>query len=72
MLHSWTDVRDYFDIIQALMDHHDDFETQPAPDERPSEHDMDYQTSFERKKRKGGFPIFRGLWKRIDGNMSDD
>ena len=63
-LHSWTDVPDYFDIIKALMDNHDDFETQPEPEERPPEHDMDYQTSFERKKRKEGFPIFRGLWKR--------
>ena len=63
-LHSWTDVPDYFDIIQALMDHHDDFETLPPPEERPPEHDMDYQTSFERKKRKEGFPIFRGLWQK--------
>ena len=63
-LHSWTDVPDYFDIIQALMDHHDDFETLPPPRERPPEHDMDYQTSFERKKRKEGFPIFRGLWQK--------
>ncbi|MDA0587864.1 MAG: tRNA (guanosine(46)-N7)-methyltransferase TrmB [Planctomycetota bacterium] len=63
-LHSWTDVPDYFDIIKALMDHHDDFETLPPPDEREAEHDMDYQTSFERKKRKEGFPIFRGLWQK--------
>ena len=46
------------------MDHHDDFETLPPPRERPPEHDMDYQTSFERKKRKEGFPIFRGLWQK--------
>jgi hypothetical protein len=25
---------------------------------------MDYQTSFERKKRKLGLPIFRARWKR--------
>ena len=71
MLHSWTDVPDYFEVIQALMDHHDDFETQPAPAERSPEHDMDYQTSFERKKRKEGFQISRGLWKRIDENLQE-
>ena len=71
MLHSWTDVPDYFEVIQALMDHHDDFETQPAPAERSPEHDMDYQTSFERKKRKEGFPISSGLWKRIDENLQE-
>ncbi|MFP6762812.1 MAG: tRNA (guanosine(46)-N7)-methyltransferase TrmB [Planctomycetaceae bacterium] len=63
-LHSWTDVPDYFEIIQALMDHHDDFETLRPPEERIAEHDMDYQTSFERKKRKAGFPICRGLWRK--------
>ncbi|MBM79993.1 MAG: tRNA (guanosine(46)-N7)-methyltransferase TrmB [Planctomycetaceae bacterium] len=63
-LHSWTDVEDYFGVIQALMDHHADFVTLDPPDERDPEHDMDYQTSFERKKRKEGFPIYRGLWQR--------
>lgn len=63
-LHSWTDVPDYFEIIEALMDHHQDFENQPEPAERTPQHDMDYQTSFERKKRKEGFPIFRGKWLR--------
>jgi len=63
-LHSWTDVPEYFEIIQALMDHHSDFETLSPPAERMPEHDMDYQTSFERKKRKEGFPISRGLWRR--------
>ncbi len=65
-LHSWTDVPDYFEIIQALMEHHEDFESLPPPDERPPEHDMDYQTSFERKKRKEGFPIYRGLWQKLE------
>jgi tRNA (guanine-N7-)-methyltransferase len=64
MLHSWTDVENYFMVIQALMDHHDDFETKQPLAERAAEHDMDYQTSFERKKRKNGLPIYRGLWQR--------
>lgn len=63
-LHSWTDVGEYFEVIESLMDHHDDFEKQPTPEERAPEHDMDYQTSFERKKRKIGETIHRGLWRR--------
>ena len=64
LLHSWTDVEDYFDVISALMDHHELYETLPPPDEREPEHDMDYQTSYERKKRKSSLPIYRGRWRR--------
>jgi tRNA (guanine-N7-)-methyltransferase len=64
LFHSWTDVPDYFEVISALMEHHQDFITLPPPEERAPEHDMDYQTSFERKARKDGVPIHRGLWQR--------
>lgn len=63
-VHSWTDVIEYFEIIEELMDSHADFVTCEAPTEREATHDMDYQTSFERKKRKLGLPIYRGLWQR--------
>lgn len=64
-VHSWSDVAEYFDIIRQLMDDHTDFETLPPPEERDPENDMDYQTSFERKKRQLGLPIYRGLWQRV-------
>ncbi|WP_437185041.1 tRNA (guanosine(46)-N7)-methyltransferase TrmB [Planctomicrobium sp. SH668] len=64
LLHSWTDVEEYFGVISSLMNHHELFETLPAPVERAPEDDMDYQTSFERKKRKLGMPIYRGKWLR--------
>jgi tRNA (guanine-N7-)-methyltransferase len=64
LLHSWTDVGEYFEVISALMNHHAEFETLPPPEERAPDHDMDYHTSFERKKRKLGMPIYRGLWRR--------
>ncbi len=64
-LHSWTDVEEYFGVIESLMDHHPDFQKQEAPLERIPEHDMDYQTSFERKKRQLGLPIYRGLWQKV-------
>lgn len=67
MVHSWTDVEEYFGVISALMDHDPRFETLPPPAEREPSHDMDYQTSFERKKRKLGCPIYRGQWQLRDG-----
>jgi len=65
VLHSWTDVEDYFEVISSLMDHHPRFETLPPPAERTPEDDLDYQTSFERKKRKAGETIYRGRWKKV-------
>lgn len=63
-LHSWTDVEDYFEVISALMNHHPQFVAQAPPAEHSPAHDLDYQTSFERRSRKAGFPISRGLWQR--------
>ncbi len=64
LVHSWSDVEEYFEIIQSLMDHDPRFETLPLPPEKPPEHDLDYRTSFDRKKRKLGMPIWRGMWRR--------
>ncbi len=63
-VHHWTDVADYFEMVRGLMDGHGDFEICPPPPERDADHDMDYHTSFERKKRKLGLPIYRALWRR--------
>ncbi|MEZ6123445.1 MAG: tRNA (guanosine(46)-N7)-methyltransferase TrmB [Planctomycetaceae bacterium] len=63
-VHSWSDVAEYFEVIREVMDAHPQFESQPPPEQRHATHDMDYQTSFERKKRKLGLPIYRGLWRR--------
>ncbi|HET6324969.1 MAG TPA: tRNA (guanosine(46)-N7)-methyltransferase TrmB [Planctomycetaceae bacterium] len=66
LFHSWTDVEDYFDVIRALMDHHSAFEPLAPPEETAPAHDLDYQTSFERKKRQLGATIYRGLWRKRD------
>ena len=63
-VHSWSDVADLFDIIRDLMDGHPLFSTQTPPPLKQPEHDLDYQTSFDRKKRQMGLPVFRGLWQR--------
>src|SRR5262249_18528226 len=66
LLHAWTDVEEYFGVITALVAGSPAFFPLPAPEERPPRHDMDYHTSFERKKRKLGLPIFRACWQRRD------
>ena len=63
LLHAWTDVAAYFEVMQALMTHHPRFEALPPPAARTPAHDMDYQTSYERKRRKAGMPIHRGRWR---------
>jgi tRNA (guanine-N7-)-methyltransferase len=64
MLHLRTDVEEYFGVMTALISENPAFLAMPPPAERPVEHDMDYHTSFERKKRKLGLPIFRACWQR--------
>jgi len=63
LVHSWTDVEDYFEVISALMNHHEKFESIPTPPISEAKHDLDYQTSFDRKKRQAGCIIYRGLWR---------
>ncbi len=63
LVHIWTDVEEYFSVCERLMDFHGAFERLPPPPDSPPRHDMDYQTSFERKKRKAGCTIYRGLWR---------
>jgi tRNA (guanine-N7-)-methyltransferase len=64
LLHAWTDVEDYFAVIRALFDHHSAFEILPPPSEQAPAHDLDYQTSFERRKRQLGATIYRGQWRK--------
>ena len=63
-LHGWTDVFDYWELMTGHIREHGGFTEHPAPQERPAEHHMDYHTSFERKKRLAGWPIYRGLWQK--------
>jgi tRNA (guanine-N7-)-methyltransferase len=72
LVHHWTDVADYFAMAERLMDSHPDFVRCVAPTERQAKSDMDYHTSFERKKRKLGLPIYRGLWQRCRRIIDQD
>lgn len=66
LLHMWTDVADYFEIVEALLNHHSLYSQLPTPEERPAANNLDYQTSFERTRRQSGLPIHRGMWQRCD------
>jgi len=63
-LHAWTDVEEYFGVMTALVAESPAFRAGAPPEERAARHDMDYHTSFERKKRKLGLRIFRACWSR--------
>ncbi|MFN0199572.1 MAG: tRNA (guanosine(46)-N7)-methyltransferase TrmB [Planctomycetaceae bacterium] len=64
LLHAWSDVKDYFDVMAALMNHHPRFVALEPPPEKPPANDLDYHTSFERKRRQAGETIYRGLWQK--------
>jgi tRNA (guanine-N7-)-methyltransferase len=63
--HAWTDVPDYFRVMLEIAAANPLFAPLPAPPERSPAHDMDYHTSFERKARKIGLPVFRARWQRL-------
>lgn len=63
-VHSWTDVEEYYGVISGLMNHHPDFEILPAPVPKLPEHDMDYLTSFHRRRTLDGASTYTGCWRR--------
>ncbi len=65
-LHVWTDVEEYFQVMTDLVRETSWFGPQITPAERAAEHDLDYHTSFERKKRKLGLPIYRAMWSMLE------
>ena len=64
LVHSWTDVEDYFGVISALMNHHADFEPLPPAPEPEGRTEDDYLTGFHRRRKQAGCTIYRGLWRR--------
>ena len=64
LVHSWTDVGDYFQVISSLMNHHSEFVPMEPPAEPAGADDLDFLTNFHRRGRKMGCDIYRGLWMR--------
>lgn len=58
-----TDVEEYFGVIQALMATSERFEALPLPEVAEPQHELDYLTSFERKYRIEGRPIYRAHYR---------
>lgn len=63
-VHSWSDVEEYFQIISALMTHHRAFEPLEPPAWHEPQHDLDYLTSFHRRRSQAGATTYRGRWRR--------
>lgn len=66
-LHVVTDVPEYFTIIADLVAGRPELRALPVPKVPDPAHDLDYLTNFERKFRRQGKPIHRGLWERQAG-----
>jgi tRNA (guanine-N7-)-methyltransferase len=62
-----TDVSDYFVVITKLLEQHTRLKLLPPPDPKEATHDLDYLTNFERKFRKIGRPIYRGVYEKPQG-----
>ncbi|MBA4018756.1 MAG: tRNA (guanosine(46)-N7)-methyltransferase TrmB [Pirellula sp.] len=66
ILHFWTDVEEYFLSSLELIAQVSQLEGPlPVPEHTP-EHDLDYRTHFERRKRKDNLPIYRSEFRRRD------
>jgi tRNA (guanine-N7-)-methyltransferase len=64
-LHFWTDVEEYYQSTLELMAQVFKNLEGPLPvAEREAEHDLDYRTHFERRKRKDALPIYRSEFRR--------
>lgn len=77
-LHFWTDVQEYFETTLELIDEMRAENTSseksgplpltgphPAPEPPAGEHDLDYQTHFERRTRQNGEPVYRSLFLKV-------
>ena len=65
-LHIWTDVEEYFHEALAAAEGTGLFTAARDVEARTAEHDLDYQTHFERRTRLAGAPVWRALLERSD------
>jgi len=63
-LHFWTDVEEYFETTLALIAVASSLEGPIEVAERPADHDLDYQTHFERRMRLHDLPVFRVQFRK--------
>ena len=63
-LHFWTDVRDYFDATLELIASFPELNGPFNVPEVAAEHDLDFQSHFERRTRLEELPVFRSEFER--------
>jgi len=63
-LHLVSDVQAYFEESARMIARLHVFTPLPSPDVKDPEHEMDFLTNFERKYRREGRPIYRGVWRK--------
>ncbi len=63
ILHFWTDVEEYYETTCQLVQRFPAFSPPRVVPPRPAEHDMDYQTHFERRMRLNDHPVFRAQFE---------
>jgi tRNA (guanine-N7-)-methyltransferase len=63
-LHFVSDVEDYFAESARMLARLNWMTELPAPAVRAPNHEMDFLTNFERKYRREGRPIYRGVWQK--------
>jgi tRNA (guanine-N7-)-methyltransferase len=59
-----SDVEEYFSLISELLKQNTRLRPLPPADPNQPTHDLDYLTNFERKYRKEGRPVYRGVYER--------
>jgi tRNA (guanine-N7-)-methyltransferase len=63
-LHFWTDVQEYFQTTLELIAQATTLAGSLEVGERPAEHDLDYQTHFERRTRLHDLPVYRSEFRK--------
>jgi tRNA (guanine-N7-)-methyltransferase len=63
-LHFWTDVAEYYEATLELLRQTTRLSGPVIPTERPSEHDLDYRTHFERRMRLSSQPVYRSEFRK--------
>ena len=66
-LHFWTDVKEYFDVTLNLIAQHTPLSGPLEVPQRTAEHDLDYQTHFERRTRMNEEPVYRAQFVKEKG-----
>lgn len=63
-LHFWTDVQEYFEATLQLLAESTALGNPSRPAPLPAQHDLDYQTHFERRTRLHDQPVYRAVFTK--------